>query len=276
MVVYGLLAAFWALFFGWQIEEHLRVKETARNDLRNRSKDIANTLSAIIRGMRFRVGAISKDRLESVLNELVQGRTNELIKSSELISIALLDVNNQPLVSAGRPIDPQREEIFSQEGEHWGQHSVILVNPVNLVAILSAEGVTNTFIPPSPSEFTNRVGETGREFPPREPPPREPPPPELGPPPPPGDLRSNFPLPPGDQEGRPRESRFRFRRPYWMQGLSDEEVKALVEKRSLHGLLIIVLSAEARSHEGGDDSNSFRGKSQDLGHLLLYPKRTLS
>jgi signal transduction histidine kinase len=238
LLVYGLLVAVWALVFGWQVEEHLRVKEAAKTDLRNRSKDIANTLSAIIRGMRFRGGAIAKDRLESVLNELVQGRTNELIKSSELTSIALLDVNNQPLVSAGKSLDPQREEIFSQEGEHWGRRSVTLVNPVNLSAILSSEGVTNTFISPSFSEFTNRVGEASREFGRR-----EPPPPEPGPPPPPGVQLSNGPPPPGDRDGPPREARSRFRRPYWMQGLSDSEVKALVEKRSLHGLLL-VLSTE--------------------------------
>ncbi len=57
LLVYGLLAAVWVLVLGWQVEEHLRVKEAAQTDLRNRSKDIANTLSAIIRGMRFRGGA---------------------------------------------------------------------------------------------------------------------------------------------------------------------------------------------------------------------------
>ncbi len=247
LLVYGLLGAFWVLVLGWQVEEHLRVREVARADLRNRSKDIANTLSAILRGMRFRGGAISKDRLEPVLNELTQGRTNELIKSSELISIALLDANNQPLVSAGRPLDPQREEVFSQEGEHWGPRSVTLVNPVNLGAILSSEGVTNTYISPSLSEVTNRVGEAGREFGRR-----EPPPPEPGPPPPPGDQFSNGVPPFGDRDGRPREPRGRFRRPYWMQGLSDSEVKALVEKRSLHGLLLVLSTeglAAASSHD---------------------------
>ncbi len=60
LVVYGLLVAVWALVLGWQVEEHVRVKEAARTDLRNRSKDIANTLSAIIRGMRFHGGAYSQ------------------------------------------------------------------------------------------------------------------------------------------------------------------------------------------------------------------------
>src|ERR1019366_9373669 len=81
-LVYGLLAAIWLLVLGWQVEEHLRVKEAAKTDLRNRSKDIANTLSAFIRGLRFRGGgAVLQPQLEAVLNELVNGRTNELVKS---------------------------------------------------------------------------------------------------------------------------------------------------------------------------------------------------
>ena len=49
------------LVLGWQVEEHLRVKEAAKTDLRNRSKDIANTLSAFIRGLRFRGGGVSQN-----------------------------------------------------------------------------------------------------------------------------------------------------------------------------------------------------------------------
>ena len=227
LLVYGLLVAVWALVLGWQVEEHLRVKEGAKTDLRNRSKDIANTLSAIIRGMRFR-GGIASERLVPVLNEMIQGRTNELVKSSDLISIVLLDANNQALVSAGRPIDPQREEQLFRNGEHWGEHSVTLVNRVIF-------GVTNTFIPPPLSELTNRIGEAGEEFGRREPPPPEGRPPESF-----GNQFSNAPpSPPGGPEGPPREGRGRFfRRPLWMQGLDDKEIKSLIEKRSLHGLLL--------------------------------------
>ncbi|HOW78993.1 MAG TPA: hypothetical protein PK406_06035, partial [Verrucomicrobiota bacterium] len=77
LLVYGLLGALWVLVLGWQTQEHVRVREAARTGLRNRAKDIANTLSAIIRGMRFR-GVIPQERLEPVLNELIHGRTNEL------------------------------------------------------------------------------------------------------------------------------------------------------------------------------------------------------
>jgi len=225
LLVYGLLGAVWALVFGWQIQEHLRVKEAAKTDLRNRSKDIANTVSAIIRGVRFRGGMIPSERLEPVLNELIQGRTNELVKSSELISIVLLDVNNTPLVLVGRPIDPQREELLFRDGEHWGEHSVTLVNPVIL-------GVTNAFIPPPLSGFTNRIGEASEAA-------RRGPPPEPGPPESPGSQASNAPPPrPSGPDGRPREGRGRFGRPYWMVGLDEKEIKSLIEKRTLHGLLL--------------------------------------
>ncbi len=80
-----------------------------------------------------------------MLNELVHGRTNELVKSSELISIVLLNAANETVASAGRPIDLQREDLL-QQGEHWGPKSVTLVNPVDLGASLSAQGVTNTLL----------------------------------------------------------------------------------------------------------------------------------
>jgi signal transduction histidine kinase len=225
LVVYGLLLAGWVLVLGWQVEEHHRVKEAAKTDLRNRSKEIANTLSAILRVVRFRGGAIPPERLDPVLNELVHGRTNELVKSSELISIALLDANNKALFVAGRPLDPQREEQLFEFGEHWGERSVTLVNPIIL-------DVTNIFIPPPLSEVTNRTSEASEAG-------RRGPPPEPGPP---GFLGSQatnaHPPPPGGPDGRPPEGRGRFGRPRWMLGLDDKEIKSLIEKRTLHGLLL--------------------------------------
>ena len=100
LLVYGLILGVWLLVVGWQVEEHIRVRDAAKADLRGRSKDIANTLSALIRGMRFR-GVIPQDRLEAVLNELVNGRTNELVKSSELISIVLLNAANEQIAQQG-------------------------------------------------------------------------------------------------------------------------------------------------------------------------------
>ncbi|MEI6196586.1 MAG: hypothetical protein WCS42_19900, partial [Verrucomicrobiota bacterium] len=137
-LIYGLLLGVWVFVVAWQIEEHVRVREAAKMDLRNRSKEIANTLSAVIRALRFR-GAVVQDRLEPVLNLLVNGRTNELVKASELISVTLLNTAGDPVVSVGETNFDQK--AFTQEGEHWGANSVTFVNPVEGVSV--SEGVTN-------------------------------------------------------------------------------------------------------------------------------------
>src|SRR5580765_2564674 len=214
LLVYGLILGVWLLVVGWQVEEHVRVRDAAKADLRGRSKDIANTLSALIRGMRFR-GVIPEDRLEVVLNELVNGRTNELVKSSELISIALLNSANKSFVEAGKPIDPENEAM--QRGERWGAKTVTLVNPVDLGAALTSEGMTNaTFIVPTPTNSTR----DGRGPPRREPRSGEPPP---GAPPPdiPGTtVDTNSPVaatnltgPPPERENRRRDGEGRRGRP---------------------------------------------------------------
>jgi signal transduction histidine kinase len=246
-LVYGLLAAVWLLVVGWQLEEHLRVREAAKADLRNRSQAIAKTVSAFIRGLRFR-GTVLQERLEPVLNELVSGRTNVLGQASELISIMLFNAAGDPVASAGRPIDFAQKDLL-QEGERWGRRTVTLVNPVDLGASLTAEGGTNpTVVLPPFRELTNA-------FPRREPRPGEPPPgePPLGPPPgrPPVDeaRASSSSLGPGATNlpaARPREAREgdgRPRRPFWLRNLDDKEFQSLVEKRALHGL-VLAMSTE--------------------------------
>jgi signal transduction histidine kinase len=247
LLVYALLLATWVLVVGWQAEEHRRVNESARADLRNRSKDIANTLSAFIRGVRFR-GAVSPERLEPVLNELVNGRSNELVKSSQLISIVLLNAAGEPIVSAGRPLDLGH---IRQEGERWEAKSVTLVNPVDLGASLISEGVTNpTVITPPFRELTNGLPEgfRGRPFPRREPRPEEggtsnslattatnPAAAPLG-----GAVR-------GDREARPRDGEFRFRRPWWAHNMDDKAYQSLIEKRALHGLVLAMSTESVQS-----------------------------
>jgi len=51
-----------------------------------------------------------------VLNELVNGRTNELISSSELMGIKLLNAVGEPVASAGIAIDLDQKDLV-QEGE---------------------------------------------------------------------------------------------------------------------------------------------------------------
>src|ERR1700710_1706390 len=88
--IYGFLLVFWVVVLGWQIEEHVRVREAAKMELRGRASVYANFLSATIRGQRFRA-TVFRDRLEPVLKSLFNGRTNELVRPSELIAIMLLN-----------------------------------------------------------------------------------------------------------------------------------------------------------------------------------------
>lgn len=238
-LVYALLAGVWALMMGWQAEEHFRFREAAKADLSNRSRDIANTVSACIRGMRF-FGAVRQERLEPLLTELVSGRTNQIVKASDLLSIVLLNAAGERIATAGRPIDFSQNEVL-QQGERWGQHSVTFVNPVDLGASLASEGGTNpTLVLPIMRDFTNNFREGrdgGRRNPGGEPGP-EPPPPHFddrGP-------SSNTPPamagpPPGEREGRMRERESRPRRPPWLR-MNEEEFHSLVEKRGLHGLVL--------------------------------------
>src|SRR6266699_972723 len=238
VLVYGLLAAVWALVIVWQVEEHARVRGAAKTELRNRSKDIANTLSALIRGLRFR-GAIPQERLEPVLTELINGRTNELVRSSELISIVLLNPAGEQLASAGKPIDLEQKD-FMQEGERWGRQSVTLVNPVDLGAALTSEGVTNTVILPPRGELTNAMPENFRR---RGFPRREPKSPEEGASNALDNVASNtasaVPTKADDRverEGRPR-------RPPWLRWMDEQQYQTLIEKRALHGLVLAMSTA---------------------------------
>ncbi len=252
--VYLLLGALWALVVGWQVQEHMRVREAARTDLRNRSKDIANTLSAFIRGLRFRgSGTVFQDRLEPVLHELVT-RTNELVKSSQLTSIVLLNAANEPVAYAGKPLDPA--EIV-QSGERWGANSVTLVNPIDLGGMLTSEGATNptVVLEPPPRDWTNNPeGFRGRGFSRREPRPEEAgndsnrlseagsqirlPKDELA------AADPNRPPPPPDREPRRREGEPRPRRPFWLRAMDDQAYQTMIEKRALHGL-VLAMSTES-------------------------------
>jgi len=243
VLVYGLLLAVWLLVVGWQIEEHVRARESAKTELRNRSKEIANTLSAFIRGLRFR-GTVLQDRLEPVLNELVNGRTNEIVKSSELISVALLNAANEPIALAGRPIDFKE---ITQQGERWGVRSVTLVNPVDLGAALTSEGITNpTVVLPGPSRDSTNSSRDGRSFQRREPRPDE-------------SVTSNSVSAlstyrasapgtntdsTGERDGRRRPGEGRPRRPPWLRDMDEAEYQSMTEKRSLHGL-VLALSTES-------------------------------
>lgn len=212
LLVYGLLAALLVLVLGWQIEEHIRVREQGKTSLRNRSRDIANTLGAFVRGLQFR-GAVFGDRLQPVLNDLVGG--DELHKPGEVLYAALLNAAGEAVASAGNPVDLEEKDIH-QAGERWGRRSMTVVYPVEGASV-TQEGVTNTGAPVLLPPMTNAPREP-RGF-------RRGPPPDGGPPP-----------DPPSQDARQVQNR--PRRPFWAHGLNDQEYQALIQKRELHGLVL--------------------------------------
>jgi len=237
LLVYVLLAGVWLLAATWQTHEHLRVRDAGRAGVRNRSVDIANTLSAFIRGMRFR-GAVLQDRLEPVLSELVNARTNALVKSSELSSIILLNAANEPVASAGNGLGFDLSEII-QQGERWEAHRVVLVNPVDLGASLTPEGATNpTVVLPPFTGMTNSQRDVGRPLERREPREED----DSSRPPPPGLTNGPGPGPGMGQAPPPRrpEGELRPRRPFWLRGMNEAEYGSLMRKRAVHGLVLVL------------------------------------
>ena len=230
-----LLVSAWLVVVVWQVEEHLRVVEAAKSDLRNRAHEIASTLSAVTHALSFR-GAVFQERLEPVLKELVNNRTNALVKTSGLDAIGLLNTDGDPVVAAGDTNLLSREILA--ERERWADNFVTFVLPVEGASV-SPEGATNptVVIPPFPRNATNGATR-GRDFSRRTPRLDDtnavaasetnfPPPStngELSPPP-----------PPPNEENRPHGGN---RRPPWMRGMSDADFKALIAKRELHGLVL--------------------------------------
>ena len=232
--VNGVLAAVWVMIIAWQFAEHDRVRRAAKVALVNRAKDISTTLGIVLRSQR-RFGVISKDRLESALNELV--------KPEELNAVAMLNTAGEVVASAGATIDFSVKGLVPT-GEHWDNRNVTLMNLVDLGINMASEFESTNppiVLPHSDRDRfpTNRPpsaprGEGDRDFGrdrDRELPPGGPPP-ELtftnadgSTNPPPSGRRSRG-------EGRPR-----FGRPFWM---SEAEYKTAIEKQGVHSFVIVL------------------------------------
>ena len=233
--VYGLLAGVWLVVAGWQCQEHFRVVETAKSDLRNRSREIASTLSAVTRALRFR-GAIFQERLEPVLNELVSNRTNAIVSSSGLKAVSLLNTEGNPMVTAGDTNLFSRE--ISAEREHWSDACVTFVLPLAGASVGSENPSNNTTVVLPPfHELTNDPAHN-RDFSRPERKPGDTNPPlamtnvsgEVVPPKPPPETSDHA------HGGGSR-------RPPWLRGMTEAEFKAFTAKRELHAL-VLVMSTE--------------------------------
>lgn len=230
-LVYGFLLAAWATIIIWQVLEYRWVKESARTTLINRSRDIAATLSIVIRSQRRFGGIVSQERLESALNELA--------KSGELISVALLNASGYVVAFAGKPLDFETTDA-AQQAERWNDRSVTLVNLIDLGASVTPAGETNrpTIILPR-RDATNVVRNVERGIERGEPRTGDPPfqrPADSG-------ITNNATTNTAERAEGPRDrgGRPRFGRPFWMD---EKEYQELSKTRGLHHL-VIAMSTES-------------------------------
>jgi signal transduction histidine kinase len=220
--VYIILIVFGLGMCGWQVEEHLRLKRTAAQALIVRGRDITSTLGVVVRSQRRFGFVVSKDRIESALQDLV--------RPGVLESIAILGATGETIASAGRPVE-FTPEMLQQRGVYWHEHTLTLMNLMDLgsaqsdvgsaappAIVVADEHLSRAFRPPS----SRRSSE-----------PRPVPDASAGPAPDTG-------RPPPDVSGRPPSERPPFGRPPWM---TSEEYDAVIQKQGVHSL-VIVLSTE--------------------------------
>lgn len=255
-LVLGLLSGVWLLVVAWQVEEHLRVVEAARSDLRNQSQKIASTLSAVTRALRFR-GALFQDRLEPVLNELVSNHTNAILNANGLLALALLNTEGDPVVAAGDTNLLGRESLSDRE--NWSADYVTFVLPIAGASVSPEDTNSATVVLPSFRSLNSNNPPRGRDFPWRDPrsngtnagngPPSSPENLPASPAHAAGEMEP--PPPPPDDNGRPPDGGDRSRggnhRPPWMRWMNETEFKALAAKRELHGLVLAMSTDNYRA-----------------------------
>ena len=242
-LVYGILAAAWAIIAIWQVEEHYRVRRDEQAKLIDLSRYVSRSLGVVLRE-QVRFGGAAKERLEATWNDLVQ--------RGDLKAVALLNKDGDEMASAGPPIDLETEGLMTS-GEHWGDQTVTLVgNVMDLIppdlATNGADGPVMIIYSAGDLRATNRMtGGLGRPF-------------GLPPSGTNNQATTNIVLAQardentstnlsidGPRSGRGRRGgggdgrrRFGFVRPPWM---SEEDYQAVIQKQGAHSF-VFVLSKE--------------------------------
>lgn len=120
--IYVLLACLFLLALAWQAFEHTRVERATRNSLVDRARGVAASLGVVIRS-QGRFSLVPEDRLKAALDELVA--------STELEAVALLNGHGDIVAAAGEPIDIPFEEL-QRHKTFWQPRSMTLASLVAL------------------------------------------------------------------------------------------------------------------------------------------------
>ena len=107
----------------WQRAEHLRFERSATQTLINRGRDITSTLGVVVRSQRRFGGIVSKDRLESTLQDLV--------RPGDLESLAILGATGETIASAGPHVE-LTPAMLRARGVYWRDQCLTLMNLMEL------------------------------------------------------------------------------------------------------------------------------------------------
>lgn len=127
--VYALLTAGALAVCVWQTAEHRRYERTAAEALVNRGRDITSTLGVVVRAQR-RAGIVPMGRIQAALQDLM--------KSGDVDSLAILSGAGEPIASAGKPLELTRE-MLQARGIHWRDQSLTLLNVMDLGGEMAAD-----------------------------------------------------------------------------------------------------------------------------------------
>lgn len=154
-LAYAGLGAVWLLVVGWLALEHAQGIRLARNAVLNRARDISNTIALVCRAGP--PGFIPQSRLERVLNELVQ--------STELRSVVLLNAEGDVVTTAGAPIHIVASHLPPQ-GAQWNAKTVTIVNLVDFGQSTRSDGTfrSTTVVIPRSEERNRQRERERREF----------------------------------------------------------------------------------------------------------------
>lgn len=253
LLVYIALLGCGVAVCAWQAEEHVRFRDSAKQALINRGRDITSTLGVLVSAQRGRGPFVQRDRLESALANLIR---------DELESVTILSATGDVAASAGKKVEITRE-MLQAKGVYWRDTTLTIMNLADLGAVNSEDGarsrppivVTNNFRPtpgrrpesrpnpdapaesattPTPPPSTTPLATN----PPTTPPPAEATAPAVG-------STSTAPAS-APSTGRPR---FTFGRPPWV---SPEEYDELIQKQGVHSLVLSLSTFDMRRKVNAD------------------------
>jgi signal transduction histidine kinase len=254
LVISTLLIGCGLAVCGWQAEEHVRLRRNAAQALINRGRDITSTLGVLLRSQR-RFGVVSKDRLQSALQDLV--------RPGELESIAILGADGGTIASAGTRMD-LTPDMLEARGVYWRDRTLTLMNLMDLGGNAGDEGArartpivvtddprARSFRPPINRRPTAPAGSSATGPSTSAPASTAP---STSAPSTPGSVADAGTPPPtvvGTDNPVPaaNDSRPRFGRPPWM---TTEEYDAVIQKQGVHSLVIALSTDQMHRTIQGD------------------------